>query len=179
MGSTVHGLLYETNTQLDTEFITLKTLTHGRKIVFLAYPERVFVHTKQSHFFKYIHNHVDNSIKKAHGCKNPDEVIVDEQNNIIFFIEKKFQTGPGSVCEKLQTCGYKRMHLNKIIPNYEVVYIYCLSEFFKTHCEAEIDYMRSIHVPLFWGSVKTYKNDLIDFIVNYKSESRSQSTAGS
>ena len=168
--TTTQGIFYETNTNLDTEFTTLKKLNHGREIVFTKHPERIFVHTMQHNFFKYMHNHVDNFIKKAHGCKKPDEVIVDEHNKTVFFIEKKFQTRPGSVCEKLQTCGYKRMHLNKIIPNYE---------FFKTHCEAEVDYIRSINIPLFWGSDKTYKNEIIDFIVNYKSESRSQPTLDS
>lgn len=38
----------------------------------------------------------------VHGCKQPDECLIDENNKILFILEKKFQNNNGSVCEKIQ-----------------------------------------------------------------------------
>ena len=51
---------------------------------------------------------------------------------------------------------------------YTVEYILCLSEWFKKNCEAEIEYFTYNKVPFFWGNSKTYKDDIIKFIISYK-----------
>lgn len=60
---------------------------------------------------------------EAHGCKQPDEVYLNENEKILFVIEKKFQQQSGSVCEKLQTGVFKREYLQKNLPDLKVIYI--------------------------------------------------------
>ena len=112
--------------------------------------------------------HVDKNIKKGHGCKNPDESYIDENTKTVFIIEKKFQQVSGSVCEKIQTWDFKIWQYNRTFPEFNIVYIYCLSEWFKKNCEAELEYFQFKQIPIFWGNSKTYKADIINFIVNYK-----------
>lgn len=90
---------------------------------------------------------IDTNIKKA--C------YIDEDSKNFFIIEKKFQQGSDSVCEKIQT------------PDFNIIYIYCLSDWFKKNCEAEIEYLEFKNIPYFWGSSQTYKDDIINFITSY------------
>ena len=85
----------------------------------------------------------------------------------IFIIEKKNQNGPGSVCEKIQTSDFKKWQYSRLFPQYNIIYIYCLSDWFKTSCMAEIEYLNEKNVPVFWGNSENYKQDIINFIVNY------------
>lgn len=61
----------------------------------------------------------------------PDEAIL--VNNTIYIIEKKFQSGAGSVDEKLQTCDFKKKQYTKLFKplGISVEYIYVLSDWFK------------------------------------------------
>jgi hypothetical protein len=85
---------------------------------------------------------LDTSICKAHGCKNPDECFIDKNRKTIFIIEKKFQQVGGSVCEKIQTPDFKVWQYRRTFPLYQIVYIYCLSEWFKDNCKAELEYLQ-------------------------------------
>ena len=111
---------------------------------------------------------MDETIEKAHGCKHPDECYIDENTKTIFIIEKKFQQCGGSVCEKIQTPDFKLWQYDRTFPKFKIVYIYCLSEWFKNNCKAELEYLKEKQFPFFWGSSPTYKDDIINFIVNYK-----------
>ena len=86
-------------------------------------------------------NKTDNDICKAHGCKQPDECYIDENNKVVYIIEKKFQQTSGSVCEKLQTPDFKLWQYTRTFPQYRIVYIYCLSDWFKKNCIAELEYL--------------------------------------
>ena len=145
----------------------IKKYKFSDEIIFNGY-ERNLTRTKQSNFFKCMEVHRDKSVKKAHGCKNPDECYIDNDKKIIFIIEKKFQQVSGSVCEKIHGCDFKLWQYNRTFPEYKIVYIYCLSEWFKKNCEAEIEYFIYDKVPFFWGNSKTYKDDIIKFIISYK-----------
>ena len=102
------------------------------------------------------------------GCHKPDECYIDHAENIIFIIEKKFQQGPGSVKEKIQTSGFKKYFFNITFPDYTIVYMYCLSDWFRTHCKADLKIIANIEkTPVFFGSSETYKKDVIHFITNY------------
>ena len=46
--------------------------------------------------------------------------------------------------------------------------MYSLSNWFKDNCVAELEYLDLNNIRYFWGSSKTYKDDIIDFITNYK-----------
>ena len=80
----------------------------------------------------------------------------------------KFQQVGGSVCEKIQTSEFKIWQYNRTFPQYKIVYIYCLSDWFKDNCQAEIEYLNYRNVPVFWGNNPEYKKNIIEFIVNYK-----------
>lgn len=62
----------------------------------------------------------------------PDDAIYLSNHKTVFIIEKKFQNVSGSVDEKLQTCGFKKMQYIKLFRPLEinVEYIYILNEWF-------------------------------------------------
>lgn len=162
-----NGLPYEELTDLDKKITIVEEYAFSKRIKFEKC-DRYFVKTKQSNLFKYMKNKINTNITKAHGCKNPDECFIDEEFKNIFIIEKKFQQASGSVCEKIQTSDFKIWQYSRTFPDYNIIYIYCLSEWFKLNCKAEIEYLEFKSVPLFWGNSSTYKDDIISFIVNYK-----------
>jgi hypothetical protein len=60
----------------------------------------------------------------------PDEAIL--VGDTMYIIEKKFQSGSGSVDEKLQTCDFKKKQYTKLLSTVglEVEYIYFLNDWF-------------------------------------------------
>lgn len=164
-----NGLPYEILTDLSSEYEPNKTLKYRNySVVQFKQCDKLFVSTNQSKFFRYMKDKIDTSIEHAHGCKRPDECYINEVDKEIFIIEKKFQQTGGSVCEKIQTPGFKLWQYSKLFPQYKIVYIYCLSDWFKEHCKQELVYLCDINIPVFWGNSDTYKRDIINFITNYK-----------
>ena len=162
------GLSYEELTDLKTEFNVEINVTSYQKINFKLNHEKLFItFSKKSGLYKYLDKDMDKSIDIGHGCKQPDECYLDLNNKIIFILEKKFQQCGGSVCEKLQTAVFKRDNYSEIFPTYNIVYIYCLSDWFKENCKAELKYLQKNNITVFWGNDKNYKNNIIDFIINY------------
>lgn len=162
-----NGLPYEDLTDLDDRITILEKGKFSSKITFDNNDLQLFK-TKQSNLFKYMKDDIDTNIEKAHGCKNPDECYIDKVAKNIFIIEKKFQQCSGSVCEKVQTPDFKLWQYSRTFPTYNIVYIYCLSNWFKENCKSEIEYLDFKGVPYFWGNSPTYKDDIVRFIVNYK-----------
>lgn len=162
------GLPYENITNLNTEYSIISQFNSHNIISFSLNPSRQFICTHKSNFFKYLKHSKNNNIPDAHGCKQPDECYIDEDNKIIFIIEKKFQQVSGSVCEKIQTAPFKKRHYSLCFPMYQIIYIYCLSDWFKIHCKAEIEYLEYEKIPIFWGSSDSYKHDIVNFILNFK-----------
>ena len=162
-----NGLTYETLTELNNRIKIIEEDKFSSRIYF-DNNNKIFRKTKQAKLFKCMENEMNLNIKKAHGCKNPDECYIDEQLKNIFIIEKKFQKCSGSVCEKIQTPDFKVWQYSRTFPNYNIIYIYCLSDWFKTNCVAELEYLDYKNIPYFWGSSNTYKNDIIQFMINYK-----------
>ena len=167
-----NGLLFEKNTDLDNQITNITNQIGGLNINYhikMQFENNDKTLIKTTKLFKYMENYIDKNINGAHGCKKPDECYIDENAKTIFIIEKKFQQCSGSVCEKIQTVDFKLWQYNRIFKNeYKIVYIYCLSDWFKKNCKAEIEYLQKMKIPLFWGNDNNYKNDLIKFIVNYK-----------
>jgi hypothetical protein len=162
-----NGLSYEEITDLNDKITIVKECKKSNKIKFYD-SERSFIKTKQANLFKYMKDKINTDIAKAHGCKNPDECYIDEEFKNIFIIEKKFQQCSGSVCEKIQTPDFKLWQYSRTFPDYTIIYIYCLSDWFKKNCIAELEYLDLKNIPYFWGSSETYKDDIINFILNYK-----------
>lgn len=162
-----NGISYEEMTDLDDKLTIIKENKFSTLIKFNG-NEKSFIKTKQAHLFKCMKYAMNRNIKKAHGCKNPDECFIDTVSKNMFIIEKKFQQCSGSVCEKIQTPDFKMWQYSRTFPNYNIIYIYCLSEWFKKNCIAELEYLDFKNIPYFCGDSKTFKDDIINFIINYK-----------
>lgn len=162
-----NGLSYEELTELDDRITILEESKISSKIRF-NHDKKSFIKTKQSKLFKCMKDEIDISIEKAHGCKNPDECYIDKELKNMFIIEKKFQQCSGSVCEKIQTPDFKLWQYSRTFPKYNIIYIYCLSDWFKKNCKAELEYLDFKNICYFWGSSETYKDDIINFIINYR-----------
>lgn len=166
-----NGLSFEERTDLKQHYKIIETHENHETIKFPGC-DTEYSHTTKTSFLKYMKpkTTVDLSkdVSKAHGCKQPDECFIDEKEKIIFIIEKKFQQVNGSVCEKIQTSGFKRWHFKKIFPGYTIIYSYCLSDWFKDNCKSEIEYLNLIKTPVFWGDSETYKKNIIIFITDMK-----------
>ena len=158
------GLSYEEFTDI-SEYINVlnKTKTYSL-IKFKNNSNKEYVSVKKSQLLKY----KIPEVSPGHGCKQPDECYINENEKIIFIIEKKFQQSAGSVCEKLQTAPFKKQIYQTMYPTYDIVYIYCLSDWFKTNCAIEISILEQYNIPIFWGNDKKYKSKIIDFITNYR-----------
>ena len=163
-----NGLPYEILTELNTEYTVIAEDSFSKNVKFNT-DDKIYKFTKKSKLFKSMKDSIDSTVKKAHGCKNPDECYIDETNNIIFIIEKKFQQVSGSVCEKIQTPHFKIWQYNRTFPKHKIVYIYCLSDWFKLNCEAALEYLKEQKIPVFWGNYEDYKSYIITFITNFSS----------
>lgn len=162
-----NGLPYEEMTDLKDKYNILSKEKNHNIIEFNGSIKH-YKACKQSNVFKCMNEHINETICKAHGCKNPDECFIDDNDKIMFIIEKKFQNVGGSVCEKIQTPDFKIWQYSRTFPTYNIVYIYCLSDWFYINCKAELQYLEYKKIPIFWGNSNTYKDDIIDFILNYK-----------
>ncbi|MBA2279015.1 hypothetical protein H0V99_01050 [Candidatus Saccharibacteria bacterium] len=77
----------------------------------------------------------------------PDDAIYVIKDNTVYIIEMKFQIVAGSVDEKLQTCDFKKKQYQKLFAslNYEVEYIYVLSDWFRKEEYKDVrDYIVSV-----------------------------------
>lgn len=168
-----NGLSYENNTDLKEYYETYKNDKNKKyfKIKFKN-SDKIFIYAHKRALINYMkdNNEINTNIKLAHGCKIPDECYINNSEKTIFIIEKKFQQCSGSVCEKIQTAPFKVWHYKQLYPNYNIVYIYCLSPWFKLNCISELEYLQLNKIPVFWGNSETYKKDIINFITNYKLE---------
>jgi hypothetical protein len=78
----------------------------------------------------------------------PDDTIYVIKDNTIYILEMKFQKVDGSVDEKLQTCDFKKKQYKKLLSqlNYEVEYIYILSNYYKAKKYKDVlDYIISVN----------------------------------
>ena len=164
-----NGLPYEELTDLKTEYTVVSAEKYCQHIQFpQCENEKTWITTGQFKFFKCMDAHMDKTVEKAHGCKNPDECYVDHCSNTIFILEKKFQQVSGSVCEKSQTSDFKIWQYSRTFPAFRIVYMYCLSDWFKLNCKAELEYLEQKNVPVFWGNDANYKSKIIDFMTNFQ-----------
>jgi len=162
-----NGLPYESMTDLRDRYNVINNNNNIKKIKF-ANSEKIFVTPiRKSRFLPMMSNELDQNITPAHGCKQPDEVYVDRINHVLFIIEKKFQNSSGSVCEKIQTPHFKKWQYERMFPAYNIAYIYCLSDWFRRNCQSELEYFEYLNIPVFWGNDNNYKNNIINFMINY------------
>jgi len=177
-----NGLPYESYTDLSdsyTEWQESSEPTPGKKskypmksVSFAGYDKQIHVGNKNAFHsgmkllgFPMVLPVSLGITQPAHGCRQPDEAYVDTQRKKIIIIEKKFQQCGGSVCEKIQSGEFKRRQYQKMYPQFELHYVYCLSSWFKKNCAAEIDDLVNYsNIPVFFGDDEKYKENIIRFI---------------
>ena len=163
-----NGLSYEDLTDLNTHIKVIKTNKNSTTIQFINYDTELEKPKRKTGLFKVLSENLDKSVEKGHGCKQPDECYINMKKKNIYIIEKKFQQTNGSVIEKLQTPEFKIWNYKKMFQDFTIVYIYCLSDYFKQNAKAELEYLKEKKINVFWGNSETYKNDIIHFMINYK-----------
>lgn len=164
-----NGLAFEKNT-ISINIENIKIIENNENYKKIKFNENCeeFIVVNKANLFKYMekNNKLNKLIPKAHGCKHPDECYINEKSKIIFIIEKKFQKVGGSVCEKIQTSDFKVWHYQRTFPDYNIIYIYCLSKWFEENCKAELQYLKHKNVPVFFGHKKDYQKDIISFLLS-------------
>ena len=163
-----NGLPYEDFTDLNTHIEILKTNKNSTTIRFINYDTELEKPKGKTGLFKVLSKQLDESVEKGHGCRQPDECYINMKNKNLYIIEKKFQQISGSVIEKIQTPEFKIWNYSQMFPSFTIVYIYCLCNYYKENAKAELEYLKKKEISVFWGDSKTYKDDIINFIVNYK-----------
>jgi hypothetical protein len=94
----------------------------------------------------------------------PDECILDEKNECMYIIEKKFQQVSGSTDEKIQTGLFKTILYSEHYPDYKVVYIYVLSNWFKQEkYKRVLKYLNDENIPVLFVDIN-YMQNLFDII---------------
>lgn len=162
-----NGLPYESMTDLSDRYNIINSNNDNIDIKF-DNSEKTFVKpSKKGVFLSMMSTDLDQNINIGHGCKQPDEVYVDRINHVLFIIEKKFQNSSGSVCEKIQTPHFKKRQYERMFPAYNIVYVYCLSDWFRHNCQSELEYFEYLNIPVFWGNDNNYKDNIINFMINY------------
>jgi len=158
---------YENLTNLSSEYFSISNHNNFLEISFKDNPSHNFLILNKKDFIKYFHenNLINKKITNAHGCIEPDECYLNLTNKIIFIIEKKYQNINGSVCEKITTPPFKIWHFSQKFPDFKIVYIYCLNKWFRDNCPRELEYLRVNNIPYFWGDGRTYKKQVIQFML--------------
>jgi hypothetical protein len=83
----------------------------------------------------------------------PDEAILILRDKTLYIIEIKFQSGQGSVDEKLQTCDFKNKQYNKLLSplGITVKYTYILNNWFKQSGYKDVlEYVKSCNCYYFF-----------------------------
>ena len=107
--------------------------------------------------------------KKCEKYLLPDECFIDEENKILYILEKKFQYRAGSTDEKLQTGHFKKEYYLEQYPNYQIEYAFVLSDWFKQDkYNPERRYCKKYNIPIFWGSNKDYFKNLEKWLSSSK-----------
>lgn len=77
----------------------------------------------------------------------PDEACLSLTNQRLTVVEKKWQETPGSVDEKLQTCGFKIRQYSRLFAplEIEVKYVYLLNDWFShPRYQDVLDYIKEV-----------------------------------
>lgn len=97
----------------------------------------------------------------------PDECLIDEDNKILYILEKKYQQRAGSVDEKIQTGDCKIFIYRHLYPQFKINFIYILSDFYKkSKYTLEKMYLEEKGVIVFYGDDSDYKCKFYNYIRN-------------
>jgi len=164
----VNGLTYELQNDLSSKYEIVNEDASGIKTVrFIGHPN-LYTTGRKSQFHPIIRQRSDeyNAITLLHGTKQPDQWFVRQDTKQCFVIEIKHQNGSGSVSEKLQTATNKLRRIKKMYPDFQILYIYGLSPWFRDNCIAEIEDLGEDNIPYFWGDDINFMDNIVNFIMN-------------
>ena len=86
----------------------------------------------------------------------PDAVIINDNDKVVFVVEKKYQAAGGSVDEKLQTCDFKRKIYQRLLEDteYDVEYYYLLNSWYERPEYDDVKkYIKSVGCDYFIDSI--------------------------
>lgn len=132
-GNTTTGLVFESKTDLKTLLNGIKNYhVDDNNIVFYK-KEKVGIIFVKNGLYKFLKENNVNWKDYLSKKLLPDNSIYVILNNTFYVIECKYQQVAGSVDEKLQTCDFKKKQYKRLMAalNFEVEYIYILSDWFK------------------------------------------------
>ncbi len=154
----IHGLNFEKRTDFLTSlqehpYFKIDNITGIKNIYYKK--NLIGRYTEKKNFYKYFL--IKEGVKWTEVVSKqylPDAVFINDINKTIYIIEKKYQQGPGSVDEKLQTCDFKKKIYKKLIDNckhsYKTEYYYLLSDWFKRDEYTDVKkYIRSVNCKFF------------------------------
>ena len=132
-GNTISGSVFELEVDLASALANIKDIEvdnyevkkNGKVI------GNVF---KKHDLYKYlIKKHNINWKDRISKKLLPDDAYFCINTKTLTIIEKKFQSGSGSVDEKIQTCDFKKKQYEKLVKglNIKIQFVYVLSDWFK------------------------------------------------
>lgn len=89
----------------------------------------------------------------------PDEAFINERDNTVYVIEKKYQSQHGSTDEKLESCAFKLREYNRIVKpaGMDIQYTYLCNDWFKKPKYRDvIEYVRECGCGLFFNMLPLY-----------------------
>lgn len=130
-GNTLTGLNFEREKDILDLFSKTKGYSVKGYVIFYNGKEVARNYRKNS-LYKFLASEGVNYTEILSKKLLPDEALYVIVNNTMYILELKFQEVAGSVDEKLQTCDFKKKQYQRLFAplNYEVEYIYILSEWF-------------------------------------------------
>jgi hypothetical protein len=164
----INGLAYENQNDLSSRYEIVSEDASGIKTVKFDEHSGLLTTGKKSQFHKVMKQRTSeyNDIALLHGTKQPDQWFICLDKKLCFIIEIKYQNGSGSVSEKLQTPTKKLKRLKKMYPDFQILYIYGLSPWFRDNCVAEIEDLGEDNIPYFWGDDINFMDNIVNFILN-------------
>jgi|SRR3989344_2750264 len=145
-GNTITGLNFEKRTDILSILREARGYSVRGNVIFYNGKE-VARSYKKNGLYKYLESRGVNYKRIISKRLLPDEALYVIVNNTLFVIEMKYQSGAGSVDEKLQTCDFKKKQYKKLLAqlNIEVEYVYVLSDWFrKPGYKDTLDYIISV-----------------------------------
>ena len=150
-----NGLAFERNSDILAMIRKQTNLTVNGTKVFDSLGIHVATYFEKHKFYKHFLEPNGIDYKTIISAKLlPDSVII--ASNIVYIVEMKYQNGPGSVDEKLQTCDFKKKQYEKLCRpiGYTVEYIYLLNDWFdQKKFDDVFKYINSVGCQYFIGTL--------------------------
>ena len=155
--NTKTGIIFEKNTDLSDEINKYKDFKTLNDEVFYK-EKKIAILCKQHKIYKTLCQKLDINWENILSQKLlPDEAIFFNKEMRCVIIEKKYQTGPGSVEEKLQTCEFKLSQYKRLLePSgvlVELIYVINKSWFDNPRFRDVLQFMKKKNCPYYFDTI--------------------------